>query len=219
MTYGKVQETIITGSTANKSHICEFGWYDWVMFRDNVPTFPDDKKTLATWWMVSPERAQWIVQQTMQRGVHTCLNSMLAQQFPTNDGMRHYKRLPHNMFTDTLFAGTPSHSGNKCFQAFLTSFGWARVHPMTQTVEAQETLFLLFHRDGVPPTMIFDGSKEQFQGELKNKLCKAECHSRQTEPYSPLQQATEGCIRNLKRGVSQKMIKTRSPKVFMGPLY
>ncbi len=46
MTNGKVPETIITGSTANISHICEFGWYDWVMFRDNVPTFPDVKLTL-----------------------------------------------------------------------------------------------------------------------------------------------------------------------------
>ena len=43
MTNGEVPETIMTGSTANISHICEFAWYDWVMFRDNVPTFPDDK--------------------------------------------------------------------------------------------------------------------------------------------------------------------------------
>ncbi len=47
MTNGKVPETIMTGSTANISHICEFGWYDWVMFRDNVPTFPDVKLTLG----------------------------------------------------------------------------------------------------------------------------------------------------------------------------
>jgi hypothetical protein len=33
MTYGKVPETIMTGSTTNISHICEFSWYDWVMFR------------------------------------------------------------------------------------------------------------------------------------------------------------------------------------------
>ena len=47
MTNGKVPETIMTGSTANISHISEFGWYDWVMFRDNVPTFPDDKLTFG----------------------------------------------------------------------------------------------------------------------------------------------------------------------------
>jgi hypothetical protein len=46
MTNGKVPETIMTGSTANISHICEFGWYDWVMSRYNVPMFPDVKLTL-----------------------------------------------------------------------------------------------------------------------------------------------------------------------------
>jgi hypothetical protein len=35
MTKGEVPETIMTGSTADISHICEFVWYDWVMFRDN----------------------------------------------------------------------------------------------------------------------------------------------------------------------------------------
>ncbi len=46
MTNVEVPETIMTSSTANISHICEFGWYDWVMFRDNVPMFPDVKLTL-----------------------------------------------------------------------------------------------------------------------------------------------------------------------------
>jgi hypothetical protein len=47
MTNDEVPETIMTGSTANISHICEFGWYDWGMFRDNVPTFPDITLTLG----------------------------------------------------------------------------------------------------------------------------------------------------------------------------
>jgi hypothetical protein len=47
MTNGKVPETIMTGSTANISHICEFGWYDWVMFRNNIHMFPHAKVTLG----------------------------------------------------------------------------------------------------------------------------------------------------------------------------
>ncbi len=43
-------ETIMTGSTADISHICEFGWYGWVMFSDNVLTFPDEKLTLG-WYL------------------------------------------------------------------------------------------------------------------------------------------------------------------------
>ncbi len=61
--------------------------------------------------------------------------------------------------------------------------------------------------------MILDGSREQTLGNFKQKLRKADCHARQTEPYSPWQQAAEGCIRELKQGVSRKMMKTGSPKV------
>jgi hypothetical protein len=84
---------------------------------------------------------------------------------------------------------------------------------MTRKGEAHETLSLLFHRDGVPPTMVLDGSKEQCKGDFKRKLCEADYHTRQTEPYSPWQQAAEGCIRKLKHRVSRKMIKTGSPRV------
>jgi hypothetical protein len=84
---------------------------------------------------------------------------------------------------------------------------------MTRKGEAHGTLSLLFHCDGVPLTMVFDGLKEQSQGDFKRKLCKADCHARHTEPYSLWQQAAEGCIRELKRGVSCKMIKTGSPRV------
>jgi hypothetical protein len=127
---------------------------------------PIDFMTLAAQWMIALERAKKTLQLTTQHGVRTCLNPTLARLFPTNDRMLHYKQLPHTTFTDMLFAGTPSRSGNKCAQAFST-FEWARAHPMTRKGEAHETLSLLFHRDGVPPTMVFDGSKEQCKGDFK----------------------------------------------------
>jgi hypothetical protein len=149
-------------------------------------TAPIDFMTLAGRWMIAPDHAkEKTVQRTTQRGVRTCLNPMLAQRFPTNDRMLCYKRLPHTTFTDTMFAGTPSHSGNKCSQAYSMSFGWARAHPMTRKSEAHETLSLLFHCDGVPPTMVFDGLNKQCKGDFKRKLCEADCHARQTKPYSP----------------------------------
>ncbi len=46
-THSETPETIMTSNTANISHICKFGWYDWVMFRDNAPSFPDNKMTLG----------------------------------------------------------------------------------------------------------------------------------------------------------------------------
>ena len=77
----------------------------------------------------------------------------------------------------------------KCAQVYTTSFGSTRAHPMTKKGEAHETLSLLFHRDGVPLTMVLDGSKEQSKGDFMRKLREADCHARQTEPYSPWQQA------------------------------
>ena len=47
MTAGQVPETIMTVTTAEISHIAEFGWYDWVMYRDNIPSYPDDKLVLG----------------------------------------------------------------------------------------------------------------------------------------------------------------------------
>ena len=37
---GKIPETIMLGSTANISNLCQFDWFDWVVFWDTVPTFP-----------------------------------------------------------------------------------------------------------------------------------------------------------------------------------
>jgi hypothetical protein len=43
------------------------------------------------------------------------------------------------------------------------SFGWACAHPLKQKGETHEVLLLMFKRDGVPPKMILDGSKEQIE--------------------------------------------------------
>jgi hypothetical protein len=47
MTAGQVPDTIITGNIADFSHNAEFGCYDWVMFRDNKPSYPDNKLILG----------------------------------------------------------------------------------------------------------------------------------------------------------------------------
>jgi hypothetical protein len=171
-----------------------------------------DFMTLSRRWCISPHKAQRTLTKTTQRGVRKCLDPSLARRFPTNDRMLRYKRMPHACFTDTLIAGTTSKQGNKYAQAYCTSFGWTRAHPMKRKGDAHETLSLLFHRDGVPPVMIMDGSKEQTLGDFSRKLRQADCHKRQTEPYSPWMNAAEGCIRELKRGASRKMLKAGSPK-------
>ena len=46
MTARQVPKTIMTGNTSDISRICQFGWYDWVMYYDNA-TFPDDRALLC----------------------------------------------------------------------------------------------------------------------------------------------------------------------------
>ncbi len=68
-------------------------------------------------------------------------------------------------------------------QVYATSFGWTCAHPMKRKGDAHETLSLVFQRDGVPPTMVTDDSKEQTKGEFRQKLKEADCHLQVTEPY------------------------------------
>jgi hypothetical protein len=173
---------------------------------------PVDAEMLAKRWLIPANRTARTVDRTTQQGVRTMLNPTLSRCFPTNDCMLHYPRMPHPVFGNKMFAGMESKNGNKCCQVFATNFGWARAHPLKQKGEAHEAQSLMFKRDGVPPEMILDGSKEQVKGGFKHKLKEVNCHLRVTEPYSPWKQAAEGCIRELKQGVSCKMIKTGAPK-------
>jgi hypothetical protein len=56
-----------------------------------------------------------------------------------------YKHTLHTIFSDTMFAGSMSHQGIKMAQAYATSFGWARAHPMRCKGEANETPLSLYH--------------------------------------------------------------------------
>jgi len=72
----------------------------------------------------------------------------------------------YTLLKPTLYPGSNDLVRHKCAEVYSTSFGWAKAYPMTRKGEAHETLSLLFHRDGVPPTMVLDGSKEQCLGDF-----------------------------------------------------
>ena len=109
-----------------------------------------------------------------QRGIRRMIHPSLSQRFKTNDRQMRYRRLPVNMFTDTMYSKVVSRQGNKAAQIFGTSDGFARAHPMKMEIQAHEALSLLFSRYGVPNTMIMDGVKAQVQGYFRRKLCDAD---------------------------------------------
>ena len=83
---------------------------------------------------------------------------------------------------------------------------------MKKKSKAPNTVDLLFHHDGVPTKMIMDGSKEQTLGHVCKKCHDASNHCKQTEPYPPWKNLTEGGIQELKKAAVQKMVQAGAPK-------
>ena len=124
-----------------------------------------DAETLAKRWGISLKTALKTLQSTTQRVVRTTLHPTLSRRFRTNDRQLRYRRMMHILFSDTFFASTPSWlRKNICAQIYATSFGWCRIFPMRSKADTHETLSLLAARDGVPPKIVMDGSKEQQLG-------------------------------------------------------
>ena len=166
---------------------------------------------LATRWGIPLKTAEKTVQMTTQRGVRTVLHPTLSRRYPTNDRMLRYRRLPCDMYTDTLFVKHKSSRGNNCAQVFATDFGWSRTYGMKSKGEAHDALSLLFHREGVPRKMISDGSKEQKHGTFHKKCKDAGCYYRTTEPHSQWQNSAELEIRELKKGSARDMTRQAAP--------
>ena len=154
-----------------------------------------------------------MIARTTQRGLQSVLHPTLTQQYRTNDRQFQYRWLPVDLFTDTLESCIVSHRGNNYAQVLLHRNTWCKAYPMKTKGQEHEALSLLFAQEGIPNKMIMDGSKEQTMGEFRRKTRQAGCQIKQTEPYSPWQNATAGAIWELKKGTARKMLRTGSPKV------
>ena len=139
-------------------------------------------------------------------------NPSIMRRLPTNDRMLRYNRLPHPMFNDTLLADTAPQRGHKFAQVFATSYGWSRTIPMTKKSDAPFALDRLFRHEGVPPEIIVDVSNEQNLGDFARKHRDAGFHRKKIDPHSPWMNLCEGKIRELKRGLTRKMLKRNVPK-------
>ena len=79
------------------------------------------------------------------------LHPTLSHLFQTNDRQLWYRRLSHDMYTDTLESHVVSwFCRNRYAQVFAIHFGWVRVFPMHTKSEAHEPLSLLAQQDRVP---------------------------------------------------------------------
>ena len=63
--------------------------------------------------------------------------------------------------------------------------------------KATDAVDLLFHQDGVPAKMIMVGWQEHTLGQILKKFQQASVHIKQTEPYSPWQNAAKASLGRL----------------------
>ena len=169
---------------------------------------------LAKRWGIGLEAAKHTIARTTQRGVRTVLHPTLSRRFRTNDRQLRYRRLPIDVFTDTMFstADKKSRRQNTCAQIFYARNGWCRAFPMRLKSQAHEALSLLFARDGVPRTMIGDNAWEMMLGDFKRKCREADCNLRTTEAHTQKQNAAEVGVKELKLDVLRELMRTGAPR-------
>ena len=143
---------------------------------------------LSRIWGTQLATAKRTLYATIQRGVRSVLNPTMTRRYRTNDQQLRYRRLSHNIFTDTLEASVSLWFRQNWYaQVFATAFGWCRVYPTKKKRYAHHGLSLMADRDGVPPHLIMEGSKEQTLSEFRKKARQFGCHIKQSEPYPPWQ--------------------------------
>ena len=91
--------------------------------------------TLIKKWGISTDIANKTLQVTTQSGIRTVFYLYLSQRFRMKDRALWYRRLPHNVFEDTLFAVITSKRGKKYAELFENNFGWARAFTMKRKSE------------------------------------------------------------------------------------
>jgi hypothetical protein len=54
---GQTPETLMSGGTTDISNLCEYEWFQWIWYRDQISSFPDDNKVLGRY--LGPSKSIW----------------------------------------------------------------------------------------------------------------------------------------------------------------
>jgi len=91
---GEVPETIVTGNTADISTICEYQWYEWIKFRDQTTTFPDDDEVLGRYLGPAPDTSPMMAMRILKQNGQVVVRSTIRHLTPdeTNSDVEKKKR-------------------------------------------------------------------------------------------------------------------------------
>ena len=77
---GKVPKTVVTGNTEDISELVEFGWYQWIYYRDATTSFPlpgeEVGKYLGPYENVGSKMSMWILKQNGEIVSRTTLRTL-----------------------------------------------------------------------------------------------------------------------------------------------
>jgi hypothetical protein len=79
-----------------------------LVMRAVKPRYSIQPSVLAKNWNIGLKTAKCTLEATLQRAVRMTLHPTLSRRFRTNDRQLRYRRLAHDMFTDTMKAGVTS---------------------------------------------------------------------------------------------------------------
>ena len=85
---------------------------------------PTDPTDLAAKWGIGLETERCTLECTTQRVLQRVIHPSLSRSFRTNDQQLRCRRLQHNIFRDTLLAGTKFKRGKKYAKVFVTKLVW-----------------------------------------------------------------------------------------------
>ena len=81
---GEVPQTLVDGTTFDISNLAEFGWYDWIKYRDTIVSWPLDDYTLGRWLGPAPticnEMTMYILKNNGEVIIRTTLRHLTEKE-------------------------------------------------------------------------------------------------------------------------------------------
>ena len=131
------------------------------------------------------EKAQKIIQVTTQRVIMTMFPSPLYFLDDSEQMIIIFVISPGTTSVLRHFYCQCSLGWTISVHRYTKDFVWTKVHPVASRIEAHETLFLHFGRDGVPPACMCENAKEMIQGKFYQKHKDAAYQLKQFKSYNP----------------------------------
>ena len=176
---------------------------------------PISSQRLSRIWGIGLDTAKNTLSATTQsiirQGVHP-----LERRYRTAHKQYRYNTLNDRFYSDVMFAGHKSLSGNTCATVFVNGGRFSFVHPMTNKSYTHEALADFYDTVGVPRHLHTDGGGEFTSKKWKRaKGSGGICKQTLTEPHSSWQNAAEMEIGELKKQVRRIMRRARcSPRLW-----